>query len=115
MVAAAIQSTSHLKKSSSAGTARGRSTQRQSNRDRGRADSVAGRSSSRRGRGRSKGSAVNAAVGDDVMKQFVTSEMLLTIIMIPLLGFPLYLLDWVTKNHGYQFRMWNPVVLHFKM
>jgi hypothetical protein len=73
-VAAAIQSSSHLKKSSFAGSARGRSTQRQSNRGRGRADSVAGRSSARRGRGRAKGYAINAAVGDDVTKQFATSE-----------------------------------------
>jgi hypothetical protein len=42
-------------------------------------------------------------------------KMLLTIIMMPLLGFLLYLLDCVTKSHGYHFRMWNLVVLHLKI
>jgi hypothetical protein len=42
-------------------------------------------------------------------------KMLLTIIMIPLLGFLLNLLDCITKSHGYHFRMWNLVVLHLKM
>jgi hypothetical protein len=42
-------------------------------------------------------------------------KMLLTIIMIPLLGFLLNLLDCITKSHGYHIRMWNLVVLHLKM